>query len=176
MKWKMRIPATLDLDYLIQVKPLPAGCKRDKIVYILDFMWWRLLKNKAENEDSCCVCINAKNLQLKIGSYQTYLEYLIRNKVIEKVLDPVVGEHSTGYCFTDTYASAENAKYVTITDNVLIRKIKSKNKLDRPLPNTNLGLKRPIRRKWKLTPSERLDLYDDLDDSKYWSKSLGKLW
>ncbi len=113
------IPVNLNLSEFLTENPPTFKHHLDNFLYILSLITEIPAKNKSILRQDNFVPIKAKELQLKIGSYKKYLDYLLAHKILETDGHYIVGEKCKGFRFSEVYQT--EIKPVTIAKSTLLR-------------------------------------------------------
>lgn len=120
MKKLIFISKSLNLDDLLSTNPPKFIYKKDNFAVIINLISEIPLKCK-DSFDGKFIPIPAKKIQSITSDYRLYLDYLIKNNVIESDNTYIKGEKPKGYNYTATFKTDLAPYYVT--DSTLIKKI-----------------------------------------------------
>lgn len=122
------IPQNLDLERLTQEVPPPFNYYVDNFKYIVSLITEIPVYNKSVLNTMNFVPINAQKLKSEIHNYLRYLEYLIKNDVIESDNHYIKDKKSKGYRFTQQYRT--EVKPGLIHKRTLLKKLNKKSRQD----------------------------------------------
>lgn len=96
-------PKNLELESVLSANPPEFNFHIDKFKYILDLLVSIPSMNKEISDNAEFVPINSRKLQSVIHDYKKYLDYLIKQEIIETDNQYILNVKSKGYRYTKQY-------------------------------------------------------------------------
>lgn len=115
------IPGNLNLDRVLKTNPPAFKFKIDKFHYILHLLT-EIPSINREFRDQKYIPFYSPLLQGVIHDYRQYLDYLLKNRILETDNTFIKGEKSKGYRFAEQYRTP--VKEISVTDFTLQKRIR----------------------------------------------------
>lgn len=160
---KAYIPATLNVDELIELYPLPKPLKRDKLIYLIHLIHVTPFLHPESYYKGMWVTLHSKKLEKIISNYRDYFKHLFSVGLVEEYNQYIPGTRSKGYRFVNLKHIVCHSQEIELTDKTLLNAIK-KNKVaqkkSREKENKIVERKMEYLTKW-FNPKLRINFPED---------------